>query len=510
MITRHSNIVDLVLSLTRSEKKQFRKLNDGEPDFIILFNYISKQKNYDSAKFRDFLIRKKKNEEVDKFTSGYLSVIKAYLKDKIYQALRIFHASKASKFNLANQALIVDVLMEKGLYDLARRELERIKKIHYDLEFPPNQLLFLRREGLINLYEGNLSYGIEEIEELYKEQLHALDNSRLEIQYIYAASMIKYFQFNGNQDEEGLKRLKALDFIQSKPPVDSFAIRYLYHWVNAQLARLSGEKKKAIHHFNESLNVWLESPKLIKAYPKIYLLVCFSYLKMINEMGLPNLILQTHDFDYLFDQIDKDKLIVKDQQRFKLLFFLGKFSELINLRHFQEILKHESEIHDLLILAKEISLSGFMSLSFQWTYACFKTGKYEAALDWTTRCLDDADVDFFKNKEFYSRLKLLAILIHYEMGHIKFLQYEIKKVKMDFTKKGYLFAYIDSFLQMMQQLIGKRYADKQYLVLKNFQTKFQEFTQSENFLISFYSQHLLEWINEKLGKQKPEDFIDIK
>lgn len=127
---KNKELTTLVLSLAPSEKQYFKKQFKGDADFIHLFDFMNRYKMLDRARFEVYLKKKKPSKR--SISSGHLSVIKTYLKDRIMESLRVQYMLKRKPYHSLMKALNTDILMEKGLYELSLKELQEAKKSQFE------------------------------------------------------------------------------------------------------------------------------------------------------------------------------------------------------------------------------------------------------------------------------------------------------------------------------------------------------------------------------------------
>jgi hypothetical protein len=68
-------------------------------------------------------------------------------------------------------------------------------------------------------------------------------------------------------------------------------------------------------------------------------------------------------------------------------------------------------------------------------YGYFGAGKYDDALVWINRILNDRDVD--RNSNLYTKSKILNLIIHYELGNLDLLDYLIRSAHRFFNKHNF-------------------------------------------------------------------------
>ena len=87
-----SEIIQLVLSLTPSERREFKIKNGTSSDFVTVLDYIYKTKSLDYSELRTYF-EKNFPERNTNYTSGYFSSVVSYMQEKIFE----INLSKRSK-----------------------------------------------------------------------------------------------------------------------------------------------------------------------------------------------------------------------------------------------------------------------------------------------------------------------------------------------------------------------------------------------------------------------------
>ncbi|RZS99110.1 hypothetical protein [Aquimarina brevivitae] len=134
MIKKNEELFYLIKSLNKSEKRYFKVPHQTNPsaEYLILFAAIDAQESYDENAI--------KAEFKDKTFVNQLTTIKNYLKQKIMQSLRDFHAKISVEAELIDIIRNVEILYHKGLYSICLSELKRAEKKAIRTE--NNKLLF--------------------------------------------------------------------------------------------------------------------------------------------------------------------------------------------------------------------------------------------------------------------------------------------------------------------------------------------------------------------------------
>ena len=118
----------LVHSLSKAEKRSFKMLFDTpnhKKQFVILFNLIERQKNYDEDKIK----------RVKGITLGQLPNLKIQLYSKILEALNFSSNSSKASFTVNNAIANAMVLYNRCMYSDCQKQLDKARRLahKYDL-----------------------------------------------------------------------------------------------------------------------------------------------------------------------------------------------------------------------------------------------------------------------------------------------------------------------------------------------------------------------------------------
>lgn len=126
---RRDNVFDLVKSLNKAEKRNFKlyasRLGDGDAKFIVLFDCLDNMEAYDEAKI---LARCPEIRKVQ------LPNMKAHLYRQVLVSLRLLGVGHSSHLRLEEQIDFARILFDKGLYGQAEKALDKAEQTAEELE----------------------------------------------------------------------------------------------------------------------------------------------------------------------------------------------------------------------------------------------------------------------------------------------------------------------------------------------------------------------------------------
>lgn len=503
MSLSNKELIELVVSLSPKEKQFFKRQFKSGSDFIYLFDFINKYKFLEKEKFEKFL--NKRVDKKKKITPGHLSVIKSYLKEKIMESLRSQYIAKRKPYASLMRAMNSDILMEKGLYQLSHNELQEAKKLHFEAGFPIEQLLLLRRESILFFYNRYKITSKEELEKLFSQRIEVAKELLLEVEYSKLLSLLSLDKNNGRIEKELGEKLGQIDFFKSDFQPKSMVTQYLYFWNKALLERLKKNHEKAVDYFSQSIQIWLDYPIFIETHPRMFLGACSTYLDFLNELGrYDKVALKTIDLNFLLNMLAKTSLAEDEKKKLKGLFLLYQLIEFSKNRQYEAILEKEKDFQELLQAPVLLPDSEKISFSFFFAYAYFKTNQLQAAQNVVHLILENKALKVTENLIFYSRLVILNLLIHFDMGNIKFLHYEVHKSQKLLQSLGLYRVFEIQFFKMFSKLLSKRYTELQDYVFEQSIEQLEPLLNQENIhpISECNAKHLLDWIDFKISLEE--------
>jgi len=445
-----SNIVILINSLSPTEKQYFKKSHDAESDFVKLFDYINKSKTYDSENAKKYLLKKRKSNKTKNYTSGHLSVLKSYLYDKILESLRSQHTSKRASYELMTKSVNVDILLEKGLYNLAKNEINDVKNKAQKSSFHNEKLMLYRRASI--------------------------------------------------KDVALLQSFINEDYMQDESFATEFGTKYLFYWVHAQFAEFQGQPEKAIEFFEKTILTWFQHPDYIKAHPRMYLGTCTTYLKYILQQKKSyTLILKESDFKFMLSKIPSLGLQKDVETKWNLLFSTAKILAHRLNNNYAEIPQEAAKIleskESLTITTNftKVMIFYFVALTE------FQQKNYKVALQHLHDMVYTDSIKLNANPEYHVHVLRIYLMTQFELGNYKFLKPAIKKIKQQLQQNDLLDEFESLFLKMISQLISARFLEKQDGVFARFYPQMNDAIIQNGFKEQVDYQYVMKWIEQKEG-----------
>ena len=228
-----NELFNLIQSLSKSEKRFFKlssSLQDGDKNYLKLFDYIEKQKNYDEVELKKFF-------QKEKFIK-HLPSEKNHLYKLILKSLRGFHSDNSISSILKQELKNIEILHSKALYKECVKILKRSKRtaLNHEKFYYLFELIRWNKLLIEEAYEqGEFS---ENLDLLIDQEMMVIEKLRNLAEYHMIYSKINYIFRSGgfsrsDKEKEEVDKITEgklfckLPFFYS-PTVDKSSLPALY------------------------------------------------------------------------------------------------------------------------------------------------------------------------------------------------------------------------------------------------------------------------------------------
>ena len=492
-------IVTLILSLTAREKRYFKKNYGSENEFVKLFDYIIKYKSFSVPEFNEYLAKSEGRTEL--YTSGYISTIRQYLRDKLLSSLRKVHRNSSPTMELWNDLGVSQILMNKGLINIAKSELAPSIKAK-DRLFPLESLTLLQQQSIFQFVKGYKDSTEASINALYDERKENVKQHLIEVELARTISLLSYFLQKNIYDKEKIKSIEASKVLKADYQSLCFTNKYLFDWAYAQLFLLKSDVNKAFTRFYKVVYHWLINPEMIRSYPDIFIGVSHYYLRFTQYKYLGEFKeseLQSIDEILIFYRKTVTNLgLSKRTEKFISYFELTLY---VIQNEFSKVVERAPIISELISGSNEISQFSKNYMSFLIGYSAFREKEFDL-------CLKETEAIIF-NKEnisesplYFSKATLLYLMCHFSAGNEFFVKNEYKKKKRSLAKAGLLSEYEKLFFSFLHNFYLKRNSDKKPTIVEEYKSEFEELGKDAYFGSSYREMPIFEWFERILEAEK--------
>ncbi|MBI2269358.1 MAG: hypothetical protein HYU69_03275 [Bacteroidetes bacterium] len=497
--------------MSRSEKGYFKKYSTrhvigGENDYIVLFNAIEKQNEYDETR----LIKKLKKE---KFIA-HLAVLKKYLYKLILKSLRSYYEEGSIDFQIKSWLAEISILYERGLPDQAARVLQKTKRIATE-----NEKLILLQEvnewerKIIknNLYKDQTP---DRLSALEKEQDLLLRKSELLNKLLSHSERTFFADYHlGNEQKKvQMKKISSeLDALYKGRNIahTSFQSDFLYYRILNKHATILEPQSDPIDTKKKLLHLLESHPHAILNDPDSYIVTLFNILA-----GAEHLVDTKVQVDILnkiseFENANRRFLSFKNQIKIFSYLSIIRTHLFISTANFEE---GQDYINNQLLkqmkrYGEKINSYDKIILNFNILYIYFGAQNYKMALRWSNKIINEYSENIAD--EVYETTKLINLIIHYELKNMLTISSVISSAERYFRSRPSS-GTIPHFLQGIKNIFsaqGHQQATEETEEFKRLKDTIQESIRSDHddrFLKNF---DFISWIESKIQGRPFSDVL---
>lgn len=436
-MTNCSTVIRLINSLSASEKRQFRlitKKQSGQKDYLTLYEIIEKSHTGETeVKKVTAAFEKKAPESSIEATSKYLIKI---ITDQLIQT----KTEKDSEFNLYHSILRVKILQERSLHPAAYKELKRIREYatisqHHLIQYTSfrmelNYLSDQRFSGITDDY-------LVEMQMKAKEILRIIHN--IEGHYsLYELLKYRLIHLGKVVSDEDKKKLNDLllseiSLVTGKVK-NSFESRKLHLLFQSFYFIDIADHRSALQTFNELNRLFEQHPDLHDHPPTDY----FSALE-----GILDSLRTMQQYDQIPVYIGNLRQINTKTSPEYFRFLVQKtiaiyeLSVLTGMGDFSGATSYIKKLDPLVLSAYHLVNSEKQAeLYFYCSLAYFGNKEYKKAHKFIHAGIDDSRPH--AQQAIYKAVRLLNIIIYYELRDTDYMQYEIRSYIRYFKQLGSL------------------------------------------------------------------------
>ena len=484
-----NELYDLIRSLSGSEKRYF-KLNaakqKGNKNYIKLFDAVDSKKVFNE----DELKKRFRNENFIK----NLTVTKNYLYNLIFKSLISYHEKKSIDEKLSNLLFICKLMFEKSLYKQFFKTLENGKELAYRSERFSYILEFLEFEKQIMKRD---KIGKKNMNEVYDEELEVLEIIKeTNICKRSVSDMFRLLRTGGLiRDKSAEKKIdeiiSRIDFEKYTYSLKAKESIYLAKYLEY---RLKGNYEKAIEYCEKRYKLISGNPLIFKNFlldPALDSLdFSISSALSLNNFKEARKLFAAYKKIYGVHQIEGIN--------YRIIDFDIQLSEAIAFKDINATADLIPEIEKFLNGNKgKILVNTENYFYYNITKYFFVTGNFTEAL----RRINDRFSSKYSGltPEFESYLRIMNILIHYELGNYDLLKYLIPSSKKFLAGKKKLFKFENEVLNFIAGIIQPKSSKQMPKLLEEFRNKVAELKKEKYEKNAFEYIDLSYWIEGKIN-----------
>ncbi len=446
---KSADLFELIKSLSSSESAYFYKrakafsASEGK-HYLRLFNRIQRQKSYDEAPLVQQF-------SADKSPSHF-ATLKGYLYDSLLRNLSLFHEEKSLKTRIEELRQEAEILIERKLYQQGLKRLRKAQKLAYRIEYFSMLLELLQME---NYTIGVYLIGSEAARklEVNKEIRRLLNLIHLERDYfelydqLYLISTTERAQRREDDLTRFQERIDALEKEQHHQH-SSYLCGILHYGILYSWYTLKGDYRASYEASRRELEVWESYPAMQKERPGQYIASLCNYMNRCYFLKLS---------DELMTQLKRLRKIKATSASLQIkldtwcLQFELAYCELtLDFTNFErEVAKIKA---DLNAVSPQFPRTTVRLLLYNCTMLYLIQGKIREALFYCDAFLAIQVVTQVDLQRF---AHLLHLILHWELGHYKLLEYQIRNYKRYLQSEDRMFEFETLFIKMMEKLVAE-------------------------------------------------------
>jgi tetratricopeptide (TPR) repeat protein len=434
----------LIKALSKGDRRNFKLyagLQDGDKQYIRLFDAIDKQSEYDEPKLL-------KQFEGEKFTNQF-SVAKNYLYNYILKTLHIFRKDPKTELNaLLHQ---VQILMGKNLLEQAQKHLRKAKHLAERQERFPEMLFILETErSLMQKREQSKEFEafIDAIQQEEEQTVAKIANYQA---YTHFYDQIHRFIKRSIAARDPELKSKVGLLLANPLMVDaekalSIRAKLRRYDVLVDAHRLRGELPQMLENLKLSVATY-------DAHPEIRTEKALSYINAVSNLGVVNYMVG--DKESSLAALAKLRAIPVASEEEEIHVFEKYFHFKLGLCiEIGDIPEARSVIADFEMefpgregtIMKAVELSIFYMIGYFYLYI----GEPEKGLESIHRVLNEPRTEL--RTDIQAMARIVHLVLHYHLGNFEFLEYEVKSVARFLSNRDRLFVLERTILKYVRSL----------------------------------------------------------
>lgn len=489
----------LIKSLTKSEKRFFKlssSMQNGEKNYIKIFDYIDAQENYDEYQMKDFF----KGETFIK----HLPSEKNHLYKLILKSLRAFYSEQTVSSQLKEELKNIEILYNKALYKECSKFLKRAKKLAWEYEkfYYLIELIAWEKQLIEDAHQdGDFSVDLSAIIHEEAEIVGKLQN--LATYHVLYSEINAIFRSGGfSKNEQERKLVEAIanhPLIKGQNTALSVRAASICYYIQGLCAATNRDYVASYQKFNRTKEIIDKNPKLKSDLGQRYILTLSHLLNCYKD---------ERDFAMVQKIIDELKSLQQEKNfqslDLKIKLFgicLNEQIELYNqIGDYQLAIDYfNSIVEEQPVLINSFNKEQLIVMHYNMANAYFGNGDFKDALKCINEIINDNEANL--RQDIYSFSRILNIFIHYELGNFDYLDYIMKSTSrfLSKTQKDYQFEKV--IIDNVTRLIKAENEAMRYDLYQRFYKEVESLLKQpeEKVILAYFNLPI--WINGKLIKK---------
>ena len=500
-MTPAEDLFELIKSLTKNEKRFFRlsiTLQKGEKNHLRLFDVISKQKEYDEKAIKKHFAHNKK------FIASFSSW-KKYLYRSLLKSLRNYYTDHSVNVRLLHIMNDIETLFQKGLFKQCEKLMDKAKNIaHSHDKYLPFLLLndyenaILTRQNYPKKMNSHFKERTKNINAMLEKYKNEFEYGQLS-QQIY--SLFKKHGYA--REKKGLKKYEYLitnPLLQDDNKAITFRSKNNFYGIHALYSSLKGDWEATYKYRIKALELAESRAEIIKGNPRMYINILGNLLVVCD-------VLKKND---VFKQI-LQKMRNFPATSIELQHFIFQRSYTLEFEHylsnneFAEGVKLIPAIKEYIEKNNKVIVNVLAhQFYYNMAYSNFGVGNFSDTLKLLNKILSDSDKEL--REDIYCYVRMLALIVHYELGNEEFLEYDIKSFNRYLDKNHRFYAFESLMINFFHKII-KFHSNERQTSFKKLQSELYTFSKKSFMTQVFESFDFISWAKSKIENKSFAEIV---
>lgn len=432
---KKSAVFLLINAMSVPEKRYFilfskRHKLGSQNKYILLFQTICSQRTDDEA-------GQKKVLEAAGFASSYLAADKLYLYNQILKSFQAYHSRKTTTIFQTEQLVLVEILYEKGLYELCRKEIAKALKTALKVEnfSLVIELLTWKRKvygytkGFKAAYEVNLEIAAH---------LQKMQNQIAYTNLYYESLRLRFMEFKARSKRivEEFERLLTHPLLSTAVRTDSLIAQIRYHLIYSNYYFVLNHKQEETAHLHQLIQLMENSGYYDLENPFDYLYVYYYWLEAVRRDKPGQFSLYLDHLRAFAGRVVISREKVKAQ--IELFVGLAEMDNLLDNNAFEQAYGLIAMRLEALRLQKNvIEPAWVIKQYFLFAKAAMGTGHYAEALGYLNTIFNEYKEE--QRADYFNYARILFMLVHFSLGNYGLIEYIHKNTYLYFMKRNRLY-----------------------------------------------------------------------
>lgn len=494
--------------MNKVEKRYLKLLiaQSGEPEdkkVQLLFDEINKQDEFDEDRILS------RNPEIK---ASQLSNLKAYLYDKVMEALRHLHVEKITDIRIREQIDFAQLLFERRLYEQGKNCLRKAKKLAQEYNNLEMQLEIIKLEKSVLMHTDE---GLHRADEIITEvrQINIQINNINTFSILFLKLNSFYTRIGHIRSEQDHNEIT--DYFQSLLP--SYDENNLSTLERIYLYKLFSSYYYFLQDYENGYANSLKLKSLFNQYPSLISTNTDDYIKAMN-----NLLIAQYKL-FLYDEFRKTNgelqsvstnphVAMNESLRIRLLkyYYIHEINHYFMTGEFEEgcseiMVKRGEEFNLLLSMLDKHST---MIMNYKVACLYFGAGNFNMSIRYLNKIINSSDIDFREDLHCFARI--LNLVCHFELGNFDVIKYYIISTYRFLLKKDDLHEFqqlIMTFLKNLKFEISARDLIERFTKLKQSLLPLVNSSYEKRAFIYF---DIISWLESKIEKRSVPDITRDK